>query len=100
MHHKILSSLIGATTLAFSASVVAKVSADEAAKLGTSLTPVGAEKGANSKGTIGEWTNGAMFDATQKQLTPEKLEEIREQFEKLRASNPAPFDKLMANGCC
>ncbi|MDP9140262.1 MAG: DUF1329 domain-containing protein [Pseudomonadota bacterium] len=34
------------------------VSADEAAKLGTSLTPIGAEKAANAAGTIPAWTGG------------------------------------------
>ncbi|WP_187671997.1 DUF1329 domain-containing protein [Zestomonas carbonaria] len=41
-----------------SASVMAAVSADEAAKLGTSLTPVGAEKAGNADGSIPEWTGG------------------------------------------
>src|SRR5918996_1070768 len=35
---------------------LAKVGAEEAAKLGTSLTPVGAEKGGNADGTIPAWT--------------------------------------------
>ncbi len=39
-------------------SVMAAVSADEAAKLGTSLTPVGAEKAGNADGSIPEWTGG------------------------------------------
>ncbi len=37
---------------------MAKISADEAAKLGTSLTPMGAEKSANADGSIPEWTGG------------------------------------------
>ncbi len=35
---------------------IAKVSPDEAAKLGQSLTPVGAEKAGNADGSIPEWT--------------------------------------------
>ncbi len=42
----------------FAASVVAAVSADEAAKLGSSLTPFGAEKAGNAEGTIPTWTGG------------------------------------------
>ena len=42
----------------FAASVMAAVSADEAAKLGTTLTPFGAEKAGNAAGTIPEWTGG------------------------------------------
>lgn len=95
MQHKILIHLLGAAALTLSGNALAKASAEEAAKLGNSLTPVGAEKAGNADGSIGEWKNGAMFDATQKSLTPEKLESLREQFEELRAKNPAPFDKLM-----
>ncbi|PRD17879.1 UNVERIFIED_CONTAM: hypothetical protein NCL1_62799, partial [Trichonephila clavipes] len=46
-------------------SVMAAVSADEAAKLGTSLTPVGAEKAGNADGSIPEWTGGLPKDAGQ-----------------------------------
>lgn len=38
--------------------VWAAVSAEEAAKLGNSLTPVGAERAGNAEGTIPEWTGG------------------------------------------
>lgn len=38
--------------------VMAKVSAEEAAKLGTTLTPVGATKAGNADGSIPEWTGG------------------------------------------
>ncbi len=47
----------------FAASVMAAVSADEAAKLGTTLTPFGAEKAGNAAGTIPEWTGGLATDA-------------------------------------
>src|SRR3990167_3969397 len=39
-------------------SVMAAVSSDEAAKLGKSLTPVGAEMGGNADGSIPAWTGG------------------------------------------
>ncbi|NLY12888.1 MAG: DUF1329 domain-containing protein [Gammaproteobacteria bacterium] len=47
----------------FAASVMAAVSADQAAKLGTTLTPFGAEKAGNAAGTIPEWTGGLATDA-------------------------------------
>ncbi len=47
----------------FASSVMAAVSADEAAKLGTSLTPFGAEKAGNAAGTIPAWTGGLAKDA-------------------------------------
>ena len=47
----------------FAVSVMAAVSADEAAKLGTTLTPFGAEKAGNAEGTIPAWTGGLATDA-------------------------------------
>ena len=47
----------------FAASVMAAVSADEAAKLGTTLTPIGAEKAGNADGSIPEWTGGLATNA-------------------------------------
>src|SRR5690606_25653210 len=41
-----------------SASVMAKVSPEEAARLGNDLTPVGAVKAANADGSIPAWTGG------------------------------------------
>tara|TARA_R110001592_G_scaffold7126_2_gene40171 strand:+ start:1083 stop:2447 length:1365 start_codon:yes stop_codon:yes gene_type:complete len=50
---------IGVVAASLNASnVMAKVSAEEAAKLGASLTPVGAEKAGNADGSIPEWTGG------------------------------------------
>lgn len=46
-----------------STSVLAAVSAEEAAKLGTSLTPIGAEKAGNAAGTIPAWTGGLPTNA-------------------------------------
>ena len=59
--------LFGALALSFLASsVMAAVSPEEAAKLGTSLTPVGAEKAGNAAGTIPEWTGGLPTTAAPK----------------------------------
>ncbi|WP_062569400.1 DUF1329 domain-containing protein [Pseudoalteromonas arabiensis] len=41
-----------------SSSVLAKITADEAARLGNDLTPIGAEKAANKDGSIPAWTGG------------------------------------------
>ena len=40
------------------ATALAKVSDEEAARLGKELTPVGAERAGNAAGTIPEWTGG------------------------------------------
>ncbi|WP_339510355.1 DUF1329 domain-containing protein [Pseudomonas sp. RL_15y_Pfl2_60] len=42
----------------FTGNTLAAVSAEDAAKLGTSLTPFGAEKAGNAAGTIPAWTGG------------------------------------------
>ncbi|MFG0381819.1 DUF1329 domain-containing protein [Pseudomonas sp. zbq_18] len=56
--------LITALTLSLLASsVLAAVSPEEAAKLGTSLTPTGAEKSGNADGSIPAWTGGLAKDA-------------------------------------
>lgn len=47
-----------AVSLAASSLAMAAVSAGEAAKLKSSLTPTGAERGANAGGTIPAWTGG------------------------------------------
>lgn len=43
--------------------VMAKVSPDEAAKLGASLTPIGAERAGNADGSIPEWNGGLPTNA-------------------------------------
>jgi len=53
--NKLLASLLGAAALCVAAQAGAKASADEAAKLGTTLTPVGAEKAGNADKSIPEW---------------------------------------------
>lgn len=55
MRISILAALIGA---AISGQGFAAVSADEAAKLKTTLTPMGAEKAGNKDGSIPAWTGG------------------------------------------
>lgn len=54
----------GALALSLMAgSVLAAVSAEEAAKLGKSLTPVGGERAGNADGSIPEWTGGLKANA-------------------------------------
>ncbi|MGB0955061.1 MAG: DUF1329 domain-containing protein [Panacagrimonas sp.] len=55
----------------------AKVSAEEAAKLGKELTPIGAVKAANADGSIPEHTGEANFPEDMKTWTPEFLEQLR-----------------------
>jgi len=62
---------------------LAKVSADEAAKLGTSLTPMGAEVAGNAAGTIPKWEGGL----NSKNTTKSK--------DSGRPANPFPDEKAL-----
>ncbi|RRJ83277.1 DUF1329 domain-containing protein [Aestuariirhabdus litorea] len=57
MHKKLIGAGAMALTL-MSASVMAAVSPEEAARLNKDLTPLGAERAGNADGTIPEWTGG------------------------------------------
>lgn len=50
--------LAAASALAMASAVQAGVTADQAARLGKDLTPVGAETAGNKDGTIPAWTGG------------------------------------------
>jgi hypothetical protein len=57
----VLPTAVGATAtllLAFTLPLSAKVGADEAARLGKTLTPIGAERAGNAAGTIPAWEGG------------------------------------------
>ncbi|BCD85567.1 hypothetical protein PSm6_19740 [Pseudomonas solani] len=58
IHSSLLAALLLAAPLA-----QAQVSADQAARLGADLTPLGAEKAGNAAGTIPAWTGGLARDA-------------------------------------
>lgn len=87
--------LAGAVGLAASANAYAKATAEEAAKLGKELTPVGAVAAANADGSIPAWVGGSNFDAEVRGLTPAKLEELRQQFEVVRSKSPGDFTALL-----
>ena len=63
--------------MGLAAPAAAKVSAEEAAKLGKELTPIGAVKAANADGSIPEHTGEANFPEDMKTWTPEFLEQLR-----------------------
>ncbi len=55
---KKLTLLSSAIALVLSCSAMAKISPEQAARLGNDLTPMGAEKAANADGSIPAWTGG------------------------------------------
>lgn len=59
IHFRVVAALGVATTLAVASPTMAKISAEEAARLGgPELTPVGAERAGNADGTIPAWDGG------------------------------------------
>lgn len=61
MFNKLLQTLIAGVALGMlSHSTLAAVSAEEAARLGKDLTPMGADKAGNTDGTIPAWTGGGV----------------------------------------
>lgn len=66
----------------------AKGSAEEIAKLGKELTPVGAIRAGNEEGTIPEWTGESNFIDSDKIITPSDLE-------KLRKDRPAELEEML-----
>ena len=70
--------IIAAAIAALCTPAFAAVSADEAKQLGTTLTPVGAEKAGNKDGTIPEYTGG--------------LKEMPASFKKGSGIRPSPFE--------
>ena len=57
-HKKNKAALLLGVLLALPLAALAKVTPEEAAKLGTTLTPIGAEKAGNAAGTIPAWDGG------------------------------------------
>lgn len=76
--------------LAASLPVFASATPEEAAKLGTTLTPVGAEMGPNKDGSIPKWTGPINFTDEQKKYTVARLAELRAEIAKIP---PAEFKK-------
>lgn len=66
----------------------AKVSAQEAAKLGTSLTPIGANPKGNDAGTIPKWVGGKVFPEQLKSMTYKQLEEARKEIVEYGKKHP------------
>ena len=86
-----ISAALVVATAAFAATpAMAKVSAEEAAKLGKELTPIGAERAGNADGTIPEWKGGVLFSQFAKDLK-------RDDLEKWRTETPEELEKLIFN---
>ncbi|MDO9453063.1 MAG: DUF1329 domain-containing protein [Stagnimonas sp.] len=87
--------LIAAFGLLLSASAAAKVSSDEAAKLGTTLTPMGAEKAGNKAGTIPAWEGGLVQENLPRGANPFAADKP---LYTISASNLKQYDDLLTEG--
>ena len=95
------STLLLAITVALTSSgAMAKSSADDAAKLGNELTPMGAVKAANKDGSIPQWTGGitkapAGYTVGDHHLDPYPNDKVKYS---ITASNVADYKSLLTPG--
>lgn len=90
---------LAATTL-LGHPVLAAVSADEAAKLKTTLTPMGAERAGNADGTIPAWDGGIPGDLPGPKLgiIPTQIFPDEKQLFQVTSGNAGQYDALLTDG--
>jgi hypothetical protein len=81
--------------LVLCAPVLAKVTPEEAAKLGTVLTPNGAEKAGNADGTIPAWDGGMPKTELSRSADPFAADKP---LYTITAANAAQYDKVLSDG--
>lgn len=87
--------LLGAALCLVSMVCAAKVTPEEAARLGTVLTPIGAEKAGNGAGTIPAWTGGLPQKQMQRGENPFEADKP---LYTITAQNYRQYDALLAQG--
>src|SRR6185503_7988227 len=80
------------------APAIAKVTPDQAAKLGTELTPVGAEKGANADGSIPAWTPLSQHGKLKDEFANDPAVEAEKPQFTITKANMAQYDKFLTEG--
>src|SRR5687767_1298106 len=81
--------------LGVATSALARVTPDEAAKLGTTLTPMGAEKAGNADGTIPAWDGGMPKGELPRGTDPFGADKP---LYTITAANVAQHDKVLTEG--
>ncbi len=97
---KKLTLISSAMALVLSCSVTAKITPEQAARLGSDLTPLGAEKAGNADGSIPAWTGGitsapAGYSTGMHHLDPFKDDKVLMTIDK---SNVEQFKNLLSPG--
>lgn len=77
MNRILQNTLAALLTMTIASFAYAGVSAQEAAKLGKELTPVGAQRAGNKDGTIPAWTGKDSFSPAMLTITRDQLESLR-----------------------
>lgn len=96
---KTLSMTLGAIALSLVAhQAAAKVGADEAAKLGTTLTPVGAEKAGNKDGSIPAWTPAKQQGSLKGEFPTDKSIEVEKHKFTISKANFAQYSDKLTEG--
>ena len=88
--------VLGLTLIA--APVLAKVTPEEAAKLGTELTPAGAEKGANADGSIPAWSPVAQSGKLAGEYTADPAMDAEKPQFTITKANLAQYEKFLTEG--
>src|SRR5690349_983550 len=87
MNHRLAVTLFASLLASASLNASATATAEEAAKLGGELTPVGATKAGNADSSVPAWTGPANFTDEKKKLTRAQLEDMR--------NRPQDFENFM-----
>lgn len=77
---------------------LAKVSPEEAAKLGKELTPVGAERAGNAAGTIPEWTPAEQRGALKGEFPSDPKIEAQQPLFTINAQNVGEYEASLTEG--
>jgi len=85
-------------SLIAAAPAIAKVTPEEAARLGTELTPIGAEKGANADGSIPAWTPIEKKGALKGEYTSDAAMDAEKPLFTITKANMAQYDKFLTAG--
>jgi hypothetical protein len=80
------------------APAAAKVTPEEAAKLGATLTPIGAEKAANADGTIPAWTPIQQSGALKGEFPSDAVMDAEKPLFTITGANMAQYDRFLTAG--
>jgi hypothetical protein len=80
------------------APAAAKVTPEEAARLGAELTPIGAEKGANADGTIPAWTPIQQSGALKGEFPADAAMDAEAPLFTITGANMAQYEKFLTEG--